>query len=65
MSNNIFTQTSNKPYLRHDYKIHFMNKKPELFNNYQDMIQTWFQTPNEMLDYVEVLDYKEKAIGFK
>jgi hypothetical protein len=62
---NIFTQTSNKPYIRHNYRICYTNKKTKTVDNYQDVLQIWFQTPNEMLDYVEVLDYKEKAIGFK
>jgi hypothetical protein len=59
-----FTQTSDEPYLRHDYKIHFINKKTRTFDNYQDVLQTWFQTPSELLDYVEVLDHREKAKGF-
>ena len=61
---NSFTQTSNEPYLRHDYKIHFINKKSEVFDNYEDVKRTWFQTPSELLDYVEVLDHREKAKGF-
>jgi hypothetical protein len=59
-----FTQTSDEPYLRHDYKIHFLNKKTRLFDNYQDVMQTWFETASELLDYVEILDHKEKARGF-
>lgn len=63
-----FTQTSDEPYLRHDYKVHFKNKKPKLFDNYEDVQRTWFQTPNQFLDYVEVLDSKppkkKKAKGF-
>jgi hypothetical protein len=63
-----FKQTSDEPYIRHDYKIHYTNKKPEVFNNYEDVQITWFQTPSQFLDYVEVLDHKEpkktKAKGF-
>jgi hypothetical protein len=63
-----FQQTSNEPYLRHDYKIHYTTKKPEVFDNYEDVQRTWFQTPNQFLDYVEVLDHKEpkkpKGKGF-
>jgi hypothetical protein len=63
-----FQQTSNEPYIRHDYKVHYTNKKPEIFDNYEDVQRTWFQTTNQFLDYVEVLDKKQpknkKAKGF-
>lgn len=63
-----FSQTSNEPYIRHDYRVHFMNKKPILFDNYEDVQRIWFETPNQFLDYIEVLDRKEankkKAKGF-
>jgi hypothetical protein len=63
-----FAQTSNEPYIRHDYKVHYTNKKPEIFDNYEDVQRTWFQTTNQFLDYVEVLDKKQpknkKAKGF-
>ena len=63
-----FAQTSDELYVRHDYKVHFKNKKPEVFDNYEDVSRTWFQTANQFLDYVEVLDKKQpknkKAKGF-
>jgi hypothetical protein len=63
-----FTQTSNEPYIRHDYKVHYTNKKPEIFDNYEDVQRTWFQTASQFLDYIEVLDKKQpknkKAKGF-
>jgi hypothetical protein len=63
-----FEQTSNQPYVRHDYKLHYTNKKSEIFDNYEDVQRTWFQTPSQFLDYIEVLDHKEqkktKAKGF-
>lgn len=52
----IFEQTSNGLYDRHDYKIYFKTKKPEIYDNYQDTMRVWFQTPNQFLDYIEVLD---------
>lgn len=55
---NWFEQTSNEPYVRHDYKVHFKSKKPEIYDNYADVMKTWFQTPSQFLDYVEVLDKK-------
>ena len=62
-----FTQTSHEPYLRHDYKVHFTNGKSVIFDNYEDVQRTWFQTPHQLLDYIEVLDHKEpkpKSKGF-
>jgi hypothetical protein len=63
-----FQQTSNEPYLRHDYKVYYTTKKSEVFDNYEDVQRIWFQTPNQFLDYVEVLDHKEakksKGKGF-
>jgi hypothetical protein len=54
-----FAQTSNEPYIRHDYKVHYTNKKPEIFDNYEDVQRTWFQTASQFLDYIEVLDKKQ------
>jgi hypothetical protein len=59
-----FTQTSDKPYLRHHYKLHFKNKKPITFDNYQDVLMTWFNNSKEDLYYIEVLDIKKKSKGF-
>ena len=58
MTPKTFEQTSNEPYIRHDYKIHFKTKKPEVYDNYADVMRTWFQTPHQFLDYIEVLDKK-------
>jgi len=63
-----FSQTSNEPYIRHDYRVHFTNKKPVLFDNYEDVQRIWFETPSQFLDYIEVLDRKKvnkkKSKGF-
>jgi len=62
-----FKQTSDEPYIRHDYKVIFTNGKSVIFDNYEDVQRTWFQTPNQLLGYVEVLDHKEpktKSKGF-
>jgi hypothetical protein len=62
-----FTQTSNDPYLRHDYKVVFTNGKSVIFDNYEDVQRIWFQTPHQLLGHVEVLDHKEpktKSKGF-
>lgn len=63
----IFTQTSDEPYLRHHYKLRYKNKKTITFDNYQDALMTWFNTEKENLDYIEVIDVKQKSKsrGFK
>jgi hypothetical protein len=50
-----FTQTSDGPYLRHNYKLVFNNKKAQVFDNYQDTIQAWYNNPDQA-NYIEVLD---------
>jgi hypothetical protein len=63
----VFKQTSDEPYLRHDYKVVFANGKSVIFDNYEDVQRTWFQTPNQLLGHVEVLDHKDpkpKSKGF-
>jgi hypothetical protein len=65
MTPQVFKQTSNEPYLRHDYKLVYTNKTSKVFDNYEDLSNTWFQTPNQLLSHVEVLDHKEKKSGSK
>jgi hypothetical protein len=63
-----FEQTSDEPYTRHDYKIVYTNKKPVVFDNYEDFRKSWWETPNQFLSHSEVLDHKEKknkSGGFK
>jgi hypothetical protein len=63
-----FHFTSDEPYLRHDYRVHYTNRTPVVFDNYEDVQLTWFQTPKQFLNYIEVLDHKEtkrtKGKGF-
>lgn len=60
-----FAQTSDKPYDRHDYKVIFSTGNSVVFDNYEDVQRVWFQTPNQLLEYVEVLDKKKsKPKGF-
>jgi hypothetical protein len=62
--NRSFTQTSDKPYDRHDYKLVYENGKEVIFNNYEDVQVTWFQHDGNFLSHVEVLDKKQKKKGF-
>lgn len=60
----VFKQTSDEPYLRHDYKVIFANGKSVVFDNYEDVQLTWFQRGGNFLSHVEVLD-KIQQRGFK
>ncbi len=62
-----FSQTSDQPYNRHNYKLYYTTGKTIVFDNYEDVQLTWFQTSPDFLSHVEVLD-KEKPLkskGFK
>lgn len=55
----VFKQTSDEPYIRHDYKLVFSNKNSVIFDNFEDLRQAWWETPHQLLSHVEVLDRKE------
>jgi hypothetical protein len=55
-----FKQTCDKPYDRHDYKLVYTNGKAVIYDNYMDLQATWFQTAEQFLSHVEVLDKKKK-----
>lgn len=60
-----FKQTSNEPYIRHHYKLVLTDGREVIFDNYEDVQVTWFQTAGQFLSHIEVLDIKEKSKGFK
>lgn len=63
-----FTQTSDLPYNRHNYKLFFKNGKIMEFDNWEDAQVYWFQwSSTDQLDLFEVLDQKKtktKSKGF-
>ena len=59
-----FKQTSDEPYIRHDYKVVFEDGKEVIFDNYEDVQRTWFQNSGCFLSHIEVLE-KKKSKGFK
>jgi hypothetical protein len=59
----IFTQTSNFPYTRHQYKFVYSNNDYKIFDSYEDVEMEWMQTPFDMLGIIEVLD-KKPSKGF-
>lgn len=60
----VFKQTSDEPYVRHDYKLVFEDGKEVVFDNYEDIQVFWFQRGGNFLSHIEVLD-KKKSKGFK
>jgi len=59
-----FSQTCNKPYDRHHYKIVFTNGQSEVYEDYQVAHSKWFQSPGQFLSHMEVIDIKkEKKAG--
>jgi len=60
----IFTQTSDLPYDRHNYKFVYTDGSYKVFDCYEQAQMEWFQSPIEMLGLIEVLDKKESK-GFK
>ena len=62
-----FKQTSDGLYNRHDYKLVYRNNQSTIFDNYEDLRRTWWESPEQFLSHVEVLDKKKpkpKSKGF-
>lgn len=61
-----FKQTCDKPYDRHDYKVIDIHGQELIFDNYEDVQLTWWNS-STFLSHVEVLDkqkVKTKTKGF-
>jgi hypothetical protein len=64
----VFQQTSNEPYVRHDYKLIYADGHHEIYDDYLECQDVWFSTAPNLLSHVEVLDRKvsqKKSKGFK
>ena len=65
-----FSQTSNEPYNRHNYRLHLKSGKILNFDDYEN-VQAYWLTYNQVPDYldlIEVLDKpkeKVKSKGFR
>lgn len=55
-----FQQTCDKPYIRHHYKVVSVNGNEVIFDNFEDVQLTWWNSPSGFLSHVEVLDIPEK-----
>jgi hypothetical protein len=61
-----FTLSCPLPYDRHHYKLVYLNGKQVVFDNYEDIKETWWNTESSLLSHVEVLDLPTKPKkGFK
>lgn len=66
MLDKTFKQTSDEPYIRHNYKLVYSNGQEVFFDNYMDVQAAWWNTPSDFVSHVEVLDIPEKKKkGFK
>jgi hypothetical protein len=61
----IFQQTSNEPYLHHDYKVVYNDGTYQIFDNYEDAKSLWWNRNGNFLSHIEVIDRKQEAKGFK
>lgn len=55
-----FTQTSEKTYDRHKYKLFYTNGKVEIYEWYDEIIHRWITSSAGLLSHVEVIDRKKK-----
>lgn len=63
-----FSQTCYKPYDRHQYKLIYTDGRNKIFDDYMEAQVAWFQTPEQFLSHIEVLDKKKQknsSKGFK
>ena len=58
-----FAQTSNDPYDRHNYRLHFKNGKSVDFDDYMNVQAAWFQYESKFLSHIEILDKKKTTGG--
>ena len=62
----VFKQTCDEPYIRHNYKLVYKDGRSTVFDNYEDVQLIWFQSNGHFLSHVEVLDKKKSnSKGFK
>ena len=59
-----FTQTSDKPYDRHEYKVVAKSGESFITDDYMQSQAAWFEK-GIWLSHIEVLDKPKKQKGFK
>ena len=54
-----FAQTSDEPYDRHNYRFHYLDGESKIVESYEEVRETWFNTPALLKSHIEVLDTKQ------
>ena len=52
----IFTQTCDKPYDRHHYKMVYSNNQSIVVDSWEKVRQVWWETPANFASHIEVID---------
>ena len=60
---NYFTQTSNKSYDKHYYKVNCIDGSEKIFHLYDEVMECYWNHP-QILKNVEVMDYTKGGKGF-
>ena len=62
-----FTVSSDEPYDRHHYKIHYHGGETKVVESWEEVQEIWWNTIAQFISHVEVLDKpKQKSSkGFK
>ena len=62
-----FTVSSDEPYDRHYYKIHYHGGETKVVESWEEVQEIWWNTISQFISHVEVLDKpKQKSSkGFK
>ena len=64
------TQTSDAPYDRHHYRIHYYGGETKIVESWEEVQEIWWNTISQFISHVEVLDIPNKKTkksngGFK
>lgn len=59
-----FQRSSDGLYDRHIYKLVYRDKNDKIYESWEGIQSTWFQTATQLLSHVEVLDKKPDTKGF-
>ena len=64
-----FTQTSDKPYDRHQYRVVYhcgdFGCEYKIVDSWEEVQELWWNSIPQFISHVEVLDKKQKSKGFK
>lgn len=58
--NSYFTVTSDQPYDRHHYILHYTNGRKVKYEDYDVARKAWMDYDKKYVDYIEVIDVPQK-----